>query len=654
MSQVEEPPAFSPMTGPDAGLARLGPDVAAAISAYVSRGPFGVAVFDTDLRFLLVSEGLAALHGQEASSTIGKTIDEVLPPPFGALVSRPLREALETGNPILGVNTWGTFDDPGAPRSFTSSFYRLDDARGMAVGVVVLLTETTELRYAETAARSATDQLALLQEVTETLSSADDAIDVTRAVLTGAAQAVGASAAVIMALDPGSDNLVHLASSGLSDATLSYLEAIAPLAAELPHSDALRTRSLTTWSSRAERDAKYPALRSISADHQSWAFVPLLSRDGGVGVVAFAWRIDRHFPEADLAVLAAVGRQCGLALEQARILDAERESRRATAFLVEVTRFVVEGLDAGVFAISNGNRILTFNQRFCSLLGFEDVELGGDAVALLEPCLALVADPNTVRHHLGACRSTPAATIEVDIDLTDGRVISCTSSPIFDRRGIVLGRVWYIRDVTETRAHEAERRLVQDELLASHGQQAFLLEAAELVAQGESYDDTVQRLASAAVPVLADLCLVDAFTMDGRLVRMAARHADPRLQPLADELSSKYAPDPSGNHPSVDVIDTGRPRWSESMSDDFLRRTSRDEEHFTLLKRLGFTSYMALPLIADNHILGSVTLVSAGSGRRFGQRDLALAEEFTSRVAQVVATAHRNESDRHAAHTLQA
>src|SRR5580658_7573275 len=90
------------------------------------------------------------------------------------------------------------------------------------------------------------------------------------------------------------------------------------------------------------------------------------------------------------------------------------------------------------------------------------------------------------------------------------------------------------------------------------------------------------------------------------------------------------------------------------MSDDFLRRTTRDEAHFALLKRLDFTSYMTLPMVADNRILGSITLVSAGSGRRFGRSDVALAEEFTSCVAQVVAAAHRNDAARHAAHTLQA
>jgi serine phosphatase RsbU (regulator of sigma subunit)/PAS domain-containing protein len=656
MSQVELPNQVPAPGNLGAGLPWPNPNVAAAIHAFVDRGPFGVAVFDTDLRFILVSQGLATLHEQDASQTVGKRIDEVLPPPYGDLVAGPLRQTLESGIPILDVETWGTFADPAAERSFISSFYRLDSSSGTALGVVVLITETTELRYAEAAARSAAEQLELLQQVTDALSGNDNVADVTQAALTGAAQAVGATAAMIMVSDHKNDTLVHLVSTGLTDETLVRLRQPASLDAPLPHCDTLRSRTITLWRSRLERDIEYPDLADHPADHQAWAFVPLLARNRSVGVLVFAWRLDRDFHDTDISLLAAVGRQYALALEQARILDAEREARRATEFLVEVTRFVVEGSDAGVFAISNGNRILTCNHRFCDLIGLPDdsIVLGGDANELLEPALALVADPGAVAQHLAVSRDQPSESLVFDFDLKDGRVMACSTSPILDRHANVLGRVWYIRDETARRAQEAEHRQTLDQLLAGREHQAFLAQAAEIISQADGYGDTLERLAAVAVPVLADLCLVDALTLDGRVVRMAARHSDPDLQPLADELRSNYGPDPSGTHPSIDVMQTGRARWSETMTDDFLRRTTRDDKHFALLKRLRFTSYMTLPLVAENRILGSVTLVSAGSGRRFGHNDLALAEEFTSRVAQVVAAAHRHDSARHAAHTLQA
>ncbi len=656
MSQVEMPDQVWPSGKRRAGLSWPTPNVAAAINAFVDRGPFGVAVFDPDLRFLLVSQGLATLHGQEPSQTVGKRVDEIVPPPFGELVAQQLRKAMESDTPLLDVETWGTFADPTAPRSFTSSFYRLEGSSGVPLGVVVLITETTELRHAEAASRSAAAQLELLQQVTDALSGSHTVAEVIQVALTEAAQAVGASAATLMALDQTDDVLVHLASTGLADATSRRLQDRSSREAPLPHCDSLRSQTITLWGSRAERDIEYPNLAQYSAEHQAWAFVPLLTRDRGIGVLIFAWRLDRSFHRADIGLLAGVGRQCALALEQARVVDAERGARRVTEFLVEVTRFVVEGSDAGVLAISNGHRILTFNRRFCELMGLSeaDIQLGGDSTELLAPCMAIVADPEHVRQHLAVSREQPSQSLAVEFELNDGRVMTCTSSPIVDRRLNVLGRVWYIRDETQRRVQETEQQLALDRLLASHEHQAFLLQAAEIISHADGYVETLERLAAVAVPELADICLVDALTLDGRVVRMAARHADPALQPLVDELGSKYAPDPTGGHPSVAVIRTGRARWSETMTDDFLRRTTRNDDHFALLKRLGFTSYMTLPLVADNQILGSITLVSAGSGRRFGPSDLALADDFTSSVAQVVAAAHRNDVDRQAAHTLQA
>ncbi len=392
MSQMKVPDQVPPDLG-----ARLWPhpNAAAAISAFVDRGPFGVAVLDTDLRFLLVSRGLAALDGGDAAEVVGMRIDEVLPAPFVDPAAELLREVIASGAPVVDFETWGTFADPDADRTFTSSFYRLDDASGSAVGVVVLMTETTELRSAVTSARSAATQLELLQRVTEALSASHDVSDVVEVALTGAAQAVAASAAVLMALDPTNNTLVAVASTGLTDATVARLQEPAALGARLPHCDTLRSQTITLWRSRAERDTEYPELAAHASDHQSWAFVPMSAKDKGIGVVAFAWRLDREFGEDDASLFAGVVRQCALALEQVRIIDAEREARRATEFLVEVTKFLVEGSDEGVFAMSAGNRILAFNRRFCELMDLPEdaIDVGDEASALLAHCMATGGAP---------------------------------------------------------------------------------------------------------------------------------------------------------------------------------------------------------------------------------------------------------------------
>jgi len=73
---------------------------------------------------------------------------------------------------------------------------------------------------------------------------------------------------------------------------------------------------------------------------------------------------------------------------------------------------------------------------------------------------------------------------------------------------------------------------------------------------------------------------------------------------------------------------SGQSMWSADMDDDFLRSTSHDERHYSILKALEFTSYVTVPLrLRDEQVLGTVSLVSAGSGRRFSEKDLGLAEQ---------------------------
>jgi serine/threonine-protein kinase RsbW len=140
---------------------------------------------------------------------------------------------------------------------------------------------------------------------------------------------------------------------------------------------------------------------------------------------------------------------------------------------------------------------------------------------------------------------------------------------------------------------------------------------------------------------------------DGNLKRVVARHASPEFQPLADQLRDLFPPDPQGGHPSVQVIRTGTSMWSSDMSADFLRRTTRDPDHLALVSRLAFTSYMSVPLIASGRVLGSVTLVAAGSGRHFGESDLALAEELAQQVAAVIDRARLYDREHEVARTLQ-
>jgi PAS domain S-box-containing protein len=212
--------------------------------------------------------------------------------------------------------------------------------------------------------------------------------------------------------------------------------------------------------------------------------------------------------------------------------------------------------------------------------------------------------------------------------------------------GDLLGNLLHRGEIDEEheRLQEEQQRLVRS--------QQFLLQAARILSRAGGYVDTLDRLAQVAVPALADLCLIDVIAENGTLERMAVRHADPALRALARELRH-YPPDPSGHHPSLEVIATRRPRSSAHMSEAFMAATTRDIRQLEIMRELRFTSYMCVPLTVADRVLGAVTLVSAGSGRRFGDQDLAIAQELAAHAAAVIDRARNQEVDRETVRCLQ-
>jgi PAS domain S-box-containing protein len=212
----------------------------------------------------------------------------------------------------------------------------------------------------------------------------------------------------------------------------------------------------------------------------------------------------------------------------------------------------------------------------------------------------------------------------------------------------------HLGELLHASAQAAEREHLVEELLDTRRHNEFLLLATQVLSEVLDYREMVERLAQVSVPVMADLCLIDIEDEDGQMRRMAAWHADPDKRALTDELRASYPPEPGSIHPTMEVMRSGKSMWSAAMDDEFLRRTSHDERHYSILKSLGFTSYVTVPLrMRDEQVLGTVSLVSAGSGRRFSEKDLGLAEQLAEQVSSVVIRARAYDRERRISHELQ-
>jgi GAF domain-containing protein len=137
------------------------------------------------------------------------------------------------------------------------------------------------------------------------------------------------------------------------------------------------------------------------------------------------------------------------------------------------------------------------------------------------------------------------------------------------------------------------------------------------------------------VPILADWCAVHVVEGDS-LNPVAIANQDPEKVRWANELLERYPLVLDSQHALTRAIRTGEPEIIPEVPEEFLRPFAQDEEHLTLIREVGVTSVMILPLVARGRAFGTITLVSTESKRRYREEDLGLAEELARRVALAV------------------
>jgi PAS domain S-box-containing protein len=189
-----------------------------------------------------------------------------------------------------------------------------------------------------------------------------------------------------------------------------------------------------------------------------------------------------------------------------------------------------------------------------------------------------------------------------------------------------LGTAELYERQTELRA-EAER---------AEDKATFLAEAGAVLSSSLEYGDTLARVARAAVPVFADWCSVEVLE-GGELRAVTVAHQDPAKIEFAREFRRKY---PRGeNDPGLAALRTGKSILIEEVPDELIVQRARSPEHLSDIRRLAITSFIVAPMLAGARAVGTLTFVSAESGRRYTRADLAFAEELAMRAVHAIENA---------------
>jgi PAS domain S-box-containing protein len=195
------------------------------------------------------------------------------------------------------------------------------------------------------------------------------------------------------------------------------------------------------------------------------------------------------------------------------------------------------------------------------------------------------------------------------------------STPLLDADGAIRLLINVFHDITEER--QARERM------------HFLAEAGTLLSASLDYEATLADLAHLLVPRVADYCIVDAVE-EGGLRQVVISHRDPEREQLLRELRRRYRPETNEEHPVSRVLRSGEALLIEDARGDALEQAAVDEEHLRLYHALDAVSYIVAPLEARGRVLGTLSLGTGESGRKFHEADLELAHELARRAALAI------------------
>jgi PAS domain S-box-containing protein len=210
------------------------------------------------------------------------------------------------------------------------------------------------------------------------------------------------------------------------------------------------------------------------------------------------------------------------------------------------------------------------------------------------------------------------------------------AAPVKDADGRVLFAINTFHDITGR--VQAERRL------------AFLAEASErLSAASLEWEETLRELARLAIPMLADWCIVDVLEEDEKTLRqVTVAAAEPHKEEILREMRERYRPTVDSPQPAARALREGVTVFYGDFTPESLRETTRDDYHFQLIEQLDPHAAIAVPLIARDRTVGSVTLAFAESKRSYDATDVDLAEELARRAAFAVDNARLYRAEREA------
>ncbi|GHO49789.1 PAS domain S-box protein [Ktedonospora formicarum] len=297
----------------------------------------------------------------------------------------------------------------------------------------------------------------------------------------------------------------------------------------------------------------------------------------------------------------------------ARDISERRQAERARLQLAAL----VESADTSIIGKTSEGIITSWNRAAQLLYGYSAQEVVGQSITLLFPA-DRQEESQMIMERIR--RGERVELYETVRQRKEGTLVpvSVVVSPIYDRSGLLIGASDIAHDITERKRIEAQEQL--------------LAQLSQVLASTLNSQELLTKIARLMVANLADWCTIELLNATGHLELAELAHSDPEQACLVRTLYERFSPDPHASLGAARVLRSGHAELYFEITDDLLREARGNEEELALVRQMGPTSAILVPLVTQGKITGVLSLVSTTSGKHYNAYDLAFVEEVGRRI----------------------
>ncbi len=346
-----------------------------------------------------------------------------------------------------------------SPRPFTDQdeaiLLRLADHAAIALENARLFGETRErLKETET-----------LLDLSRALSSTIDLHPLLRHFLRQVVRTLEADSVGVWLVDQITGQLKPFVGYRIPPHLLEYIRGLRiDFRESVFHAEAFASKRAMV-SSNVSEDPRIADTLKATWHHQAQLFAPMVAKDQAIGaIMAVWWDRSREFSERELALVEAMGRQVGVAVENARLYRETREVAERLRLLGQS----VAGLGEVIVITDLEGRIVFVNEAIKGVFGYEAREVVGQYSRVLWA----PSTPSGQKKYVMEVTAAGGWQGEVRGGRADGSEFpaALATRPVRDEAGQPVAFVGVVRDITKEK--ELQAQLLQAEKLRALGEMA--------------------------------------------------------------------------------------------------------------------------------------------------------------------------------------